>query len=190
MEYDNWILAMGIAIFLSFFVAMLGVITGENVVGEEIKILYRALNLFLIIIRLVLEVIVFIIATLVIGFSSFAMGIINQILGTNFKVQIFYNMQTQLLVGIDGMYDVFVSFVYTTSVFNERVMGVDIAFTPKEEFFDAIEDMVDSLNKIWNGSFGWYIEGALTAVGDVWDDMKDLWDGWFKPDVILMRRFN
>ena len=181
---------MGIAIFLSFFVAMLGVITGENVVGEEIKILYRALNLFLIIIRLTLEVIVFIIATLVIGFSSFGLGIINQILGTNFKVQIFYNMQTQLLVGIEGMYDVFVSFVYDASLINEKVMGVDISFTPKEEFFEAIGDMAESLNKIWNGSFGVYVEGALTAVGKFWDDVNEFWDDIWKPKVILIRRFN
>lgn len=185
MELGNWYIAVFLAIFISFFVAALGLITGNNVLGLEIKILYRSVNLFMIIIRLIVDVVILVFSTLLIVFSSFGLGIINELLNTNFKVQLFYDMQSQALAGSEGIYLAIMGFMYDISIMNEAALGVDVNFTPQQEFFALTGGTGEDLIEIWNGSFGAAFVGVLSGLEFIFDEVANLWEDFFKPRAII-----
>jgi hypothetical protein len=164
MAQDSWIVAMGIAIVLSLFMAGLGVISGKNVLGAEIEILYYGVLLFLTIIRVLLEIVVGFISMIMIIFGSFGLGVINWLLKTDFNAQIFYNFQTQALGGVEDMYFGFANFIKQISIINQNILGVEISISTSGKAEDTLISIGDSLRDVWDGSFGFVIEEVVDGV--------------------------
>ena len=169
MVANNWIIAMGIVIILSLFMGGLGLISGQNVFGQEVAIVYYGINIFMIIIRVVAELIVGFIAMVMIVFSSFGLGVINDIIGTDFTAQIFYNFQSQSLAGIEALYLSTMEFVREISVMNGSLFGFDITFSPSGRFEFEIAKIGDSIKGVWDGSFGWLIGEIVEGVVNIWE---------------------